>query len=83
MRTHPSAMIIPVRCFTCGKVIADKWNWFVQNTPVRDLKPTTVDEMAESDNSAVIASALDKLGMTRMCCRRHFLGHVEIIDDLR
>ena len=23
-------MIIPVRCFTCGKVIGNKWEQFVQ-----------------------------------------------------
>ena len=21
-------MIIPIRCFTCGKVLADKWNYY-------------------------------------------------------
>ena len=25
-------MIIPIRCMTCGKVIADKWNYFVEQT---------------------------------------------------
>ncbi|UYV83665.1 hypothetical protein LAZ67_23001995 [Cordylochernes scorpioides] len=28
------------------------------------------------------AQALDMLGYSRICCRRIFLGHVEIIDDL-
>lgn len=76
-------MIIPVRCFTCGKVLADKWNWFAENTRVSELRPAPIETVRTSEESANIAAALDKLGMTRMCCRRHFLGHVEIIDDLR
>ena len=32
-------MIIPVRCFTCGKVLADKWNHYqkeIQKTNTED-----------------------------------------------
>ena len=25
-------MIIPVRCMTCGKVLADKWKYFTEKT---------------------------------------------------
>ena len=28
-------MIIPVRCFTCGKVIADRWEWFVEQKKIK------------------------------------------------
>ena len=23
-------MIIPIRCFTCGKILADKWNTYLE-----------------------------------------------------
>jgi hypothetical protein len=26
---HYIAMIIPVRCFTCGKVIGNKYDWYL------------------------------------------------------
>ena len=59
-------MIIPVRCFSCGKVIGDKWEDFKRRV-----------EMGE-DPSEV----LDDLGLKRYCCRRMLLSHVEILDDV-
>ena len=58
-------MIIPVRCFTCGKQIADKWETFNQRVRAGD-KPQKV---------------LDELGLRRYCCRRMMITHVEIIDE--
>ncbi len=60
-------MIIPIRCFSCGNVIADKWERFVQMTSVEQ----------ES-----IESALDDLKVTRYCCRRMFVSHVQLIDEV-
>jgi DNA-directed RNA polymerase subunit N len=59
-------MIVPVRCFSCGKVIGDKWEDFKKRV-----------EAGENP-----AEVLDSLGVTRYCCRRMLLGHVEIIDDV-
>ncbi len=59
-------MIIPVRCFSCGKVVGDKWKSFSQRVaagePPRDV--------------------LDDLGVERYCCRRMLLSHVELIDEV-
>lgn len=59
-------MIVPVRCFSCGKVIGDKWEPYAKR----------VD--AGEDPKDV----LDDLGLTRYCCRRMILSHVELIDEL-
>jgi DNA-directed RNA polymerases I, II, and III subunit RPABC5 len=59
-------MLIPVRCFTCNKVTGNKWE------PYCKMK-----EEGYSDKDA-----LDKLGLTRYCCRRVILGHVNIIDQM-
>lgn len=59
-------MIIPVRCFTCGKVVGDKWEDFARRVK------------AGEDAGAV----LDSLGLTRYCCRRMLLSHVEVIDEI-
>ena len=59
-------MIIPVRCFSCGKVIGDKWEDFA-----RRIK-------AGEDAKTV----LDSLGVTRYCCRRMILSHIELIDKI-
>ena len=58
-------MIIPVRCFTCGKQIADKWETFNLRVRAGD-RPIKV---------------LDELGIRRYCCRRMLITHVEIIDE--
>ncbi|MBE0512150.1 DNA-directed RNA polymerase subunit N [Candidatus Bathyarchaeota archaeon] len=59
-------MIIPVRCFTCGKLIGDKWEDFTRRVK------------AGEDAKKV----LDSLGVTRYCCRRMLLSHVEIADEI-
>ena len=59
-------MIIPVRCFSCGKVIGDKWKPYVERV-----------SKGESPKDV-----LDDLGLKRYCCRRMIISHVEIIDKL-
>ncbi|EEA06083.1 putative DNA-directed RNA polymerases I, II, and III subunit ABC5 [Cryptosporidium serpentis] len=59
-------MIIPVRCFTCGKVIGNLWQqWLV---------------LLQNDVSE--GEALDKLGLRRYCCRRMVLTHADLIEKL-
>jgi DNA-directed RNA polymerase subunit N len=59
-------MIIPVRCFTCGKLIADRWEEFAKRVKAGE-QPKKI---------------LDDLGMDRYCCRRMFISQVDVIDDL-
>ena len=59
-------MIIPIRCFTCGKVIGNKWEAYLGLLQA---------EYQEGD-------ALDALGLKRYCCRRMLLGHVDLIEKL-
>lgn len=63
-------MIIPVRCVTCGKVIGDKWRWFENK-----LKEDDADEGKK-------ARLMDELGLKRMCCRRHLLTTVDVMDKI-
>lgn len=69
-------MIIPVRCFTCGKVIGNLWEIYQQLIKVGD--PALGDKSVPLSE----AEALDKLKLTRYCCRRMMLTHVDIIDEL-
>ena len=59
-------MIIPIRCFTCGKPIAQDWEEYDERTS-KGEGPKKV---------------LDSLGHERYCCRRMFLSHAEIIDEI-
>jgi DNA-directed RNA polymerase subunit N len=59
-------MIIPVRCFTCGKVIGSAFEDFVKRV-----------EMGEPAKDV-----LDSLHLTRYCCRRMLLTHADLIDEV-
>ena len=59
-------LIIPVRCFTCGKVIADKWEEFN-------------GRLEKGENTQKI---LNDLGIERYCCRRMLITHIDLIDDI-
>jgi len=59
-------MIIPVRCFSCGYLIGDKWEDFARR-------------VKEGEDSGRV---LDSLGVKRYCCRRMLLSHVEVIDEI-
>lgn len=58
--------MIPVRCFTCGKVVSPAWEEFKRRCDAGEA-PKTV---------------LDDLGLFRYCCRRMLLSHKEIIDEI-
>ena len=76
-------MIIPVKCFTCGKVLADKYLFYL--TKVREMKEKKNMDMqkvvyltqknTEKTPEGII---MDKLGLNKICCRRHMLSHVDI-----
>jgi DNA-directed RNA polymerase subunit N len=58
-------MIIPIRCFSCGKVIGSKYLEY-KNRVEKGENPKEV---------------LDSLGITRYCCRRMILSHVELLKE--
>ena len=82
-------MIIPIRCVTCGKVLADKWEYYKKR--VEEIKNVAKDKSDKSDKNdskpnfvteTYTGKILDEIGLTKYCCRRHMIGHVDIIDDL-
>lgn len=59
-------MIIPIRCFSCGKPVAQDWEEYEKRVKA-------------GENPQKI---LESLGHERYCCRRMFVSHVETIDDV-
>jgi DNA-directed RNA polymerase subunit N (RpoN/RPB10) len=74
-------MIIPIKCFTCGKVLADKWTYYVEacKKMEADAKEGSAGGAAGDEVTRRIA-IFEKLHLDRICCRRHMLGHVDMID---
>ena len=74
-------MIIPVRCFTCGKVLADKWEDY-NKLKIKYNKNKDEDTIIDITNvkKTPEGKAMDELNIQRMCCRRMFLGQTDLID---
>lgn len=60
-------MMIPVRCFTCGNVIGEHWDEYVERAETHE---------GTEDPQAV----LDDIGIERYCCRRMFVSHTDLVD---
>ena len=73
-------MIIPVKCFTCGKVLGDKYIYFINQ--VTEMKGEGNDSViyfdGKNNKKTPEAKVLDDLNLKRICCRRHMLTHVDI-----
>jgi len=66
-------MLIPVRCFSCGKPVAEYWDDYKERVMKGESKE----------------KALDELGIDRYCCRRMFLSQyfdektgAELVDEI-
>jgi DNA-directed RNA polymerase subunit N (RpoN/RPB10) len=76
-------MLIPVKCFTCGKVIGNKYNYFLREVIKRKEQAGGIPQEIQylddkSMDKTVEGLLLDELRLRDMCCRRHFLTHVNI-----
>lgn len=76
-------MIIPIKCFTCGCVLADKYRLYlnkVKEMKMRDKKSLTkvVYLTNKTLDKTPEGLVLDELQLKDPCCRRHMLTHVDI-----
>ena len=83
-------MIIPVRCFTCGKVsltltifprsIGSRQQ--VEQVPRPPRAGQSRCQVSSLSFNDPFRQALDMLGLKRYCCRRMVLTHVDLISKL-
>ena len=59
-------MIIPIRCYSCGKVVGNKWEKY--------------NELINAGKSK--GDALDELKLKKYCCRNMILSHSNLIDKI-
>lgn len=59
-------MIIPIKCWSCGKPVAQLWQSYK-------------DRIAKGESPKKV---LDDLGLERYCCRALFLSHVDLLDKV-
>jgi DNA-directed RNA polymerase subunit N (RpoN/RPB10) len=89
-------MLIPVRCFTCGHVIADKYNFYIKRLKekkeienqkkskktIDDLNINNDDILKKHFDENIAKEILDQLEIERYCCRRMFLGNTDLINHI-
>jgi DNA-directed RNA polymerase I, II, and III subunit RPABC5 len=83
-------MIIPIRCFTCGKVVADLWEPYMERLTEEYKKSHSDNNYTSSillyttdvTNQTIESKVLDELGITRFCCRRMLLTHVDLCNKI-
>jgi DNA-directed RNA polymerase subunit N (RpoN/RPB10) len=83
-------MIIPIRCFTCGKTLADKYDFYIEETRKLSTdpdapstsKPISQKKTMKHFDNIRTGPIMDKLGLTRYCCRRHLLTTVDMMDTI-
>lgn len=82
-------MIIPIRCFTCGKVLADKYDAFIQRSQELEAEVQRTEDKGEEHPAHHKHAAFDRIskdallnemGLTRYCCRRHLIGQVDMMN---
>jgi len=75
-------MIIPIRCMNCGKLLADKWLYYQQKVKEgrNSMEPIYMDGNKVPDT--IELKVLNELKLTRYCCRKHMLTHVDLLDKI-
>ena len=77
-------MLIPVRCTNCGKLLADKYNYYLAELKKRKgagfMEPMLFDgkTMMETEE----AKLFKELKLYRYCCRKTVLTHVDLIEKI-
>lgn len=73
-------MLFPIRCVSCNGVIAGKYQQYLEK--VKEYRKynnqTEMEYLSSTTVKTAEGKALDDLNVKRMCCRRHFLSHVDL-----
>lgn len=81
-------MIIPVRCMTCGKLLADKYEYYERELLRKklalnsDVDPLIININVKDIKKTIAGEIMDELGLHRICCRKVMLTSINIIDEI-
>ena len=82
-------MIIPIRCFTCNKVVAHLWEEYLNqiqmayiDSDIKNNRKNRFVNIEELENKTIEGKILDKIGLNKYCCRRMMLSHVDLCDKI-
>lgn len=76
-------MIIPIRCFTCNNILAGKWLPYIklvkEYRKEDGIETEELQYLTQELKKTPEGKALDELDLKEICCRRHFLTHIDLI----
>jgi DNA-directed RNA polymerase subunit N (RpoN/RPB10) len=82
-------MIIPVRCYSCGKVIGSKYETYLKRVREKKMsrnldvnKSSVIDINFNEVKKTSEGEVLDELGLTRYCCRKILLTNIDLINEI-
>jgi DNA-directed RNA polymerase subunit N (RpoN/RPB10) len=87
-------MIIPIRCFTCNRVLASKYMSYLdkikeqQVSDVLEEKQPTEDILTGDPNIDLTKDTkyqriFNEIGIgDRYCCKRHLLTHIDLLEKI-
>jgi DNA-directed RNA polymerase I, II, and III subunit RPABC5 len=82
-------MIIPIRCFTCNKVVGHLWEEYQEkiqkNYLEQDIKNKRRNRFVSLEileNKTFEGKVLDEMGLKKYCCRRMLLSHVDLCEKI-
>jgi len=80
-------MIIPIRCFTCNKILANLWEEYLNRIQLASLKEDIANnpkkrfiDIETLENKTVEGKILDELGLNKYCCRTLILTQKDLCE---
>lgn len=84
-------MLVPIRCFTCGKPLGDKWETFLRR--IREEKFKKEIDLNEDEDQfidltsgefvkTISGNVMDELGLVRYCCRIQMFTTIDLSEEI-
>ena len=77
-------MIIPIRCFTCNRILASKYNKYLELVSLEVHQENVISgdpSIMQEEN--IHQQAFKEIGIDdRYCCKRHMLSHIDLIHKI-
>lgn len=77
-------MIVPIRCMTCRKLLADKWLYYQKR--LQELQGDAYGKRTYFDGTEVPDTkekqVMKELGFTRYCCTKSLLSHADLVQKI-
>lgn len=78
-------MIIPIRCFTCNRVLASKYKKYLEiiSSETQNENIISGDPDIDLSQENIYQKAFKEIGIEdRYCCKRHMISHIDLIDKI-